>query len=62
MNQIKYLFIILNLYLFNLSKKYHKCPFLNAKEYIYVYRTWLNFKVIYKVIINEYDVIYIQNF
>ena len=52
---IKYFFIILNLYFFNLSKKLNKCPILNAKEYIYVYRTWLNFKVIYKVIINEYD-------
>ena len=55
MNKIKYFFIIINLYLFNLSKKIYKCPFLNAKEYIYIHRTWVNFKVIYKVIINEYD-------
>ncbi len=55
MNKIKYFFIIINLFLFNLSKNIYKCPFLNAKEYIYVYRTWSNFKVIYKVIINGYD-------
>ena len=55
MKKIKNFFIIINLFLFNLSKNIYKCPFLNAKEYIYVYRTWSNFKVIYKVIINGYD-------
>jgi hypothetical protein len=53
MNKIKYFFFILNIYLFNFSKK--KCPFFNAKEYIYSFRTWTNYKVIYKVIINNYD-------
>jgi len=27
----------------------------NAKEYFYIQRTWTNYKVIYKVIINKYD-------
>ena len=50
-------FLILNLFLFNFSKKKLnlKCKYFNAKEYIYIHRTWTNFKVIYKVIINEYD-------
>ena len=48
-------FFIFNIYFFNVSKKILKCPFFKAKEYFYIYRTWTNFKVIYKVIINEYD-------
>ena len=55
MKILKKIFFVLNLYLFNFSKKNIKCPFIKAKEYIYIQKTWTNFKVIYKVIINEYD-------
>ena len=52
MNKIKFFFFFINLFL---SKKINICPFINAKEYMYIYRTWVNFKVIYKVILNNYD-------
>lgn len=46
----------MNLFLINFSKKIFNCPFYKAKEYFYIYRTWTNYKVIYKVIINNYDI------
>ncbi len=54
----KKIFFLLNLFIFNFNfcKKIFKCSFFNAKEYFYIHRTWTNFKVIYKVIINNYDV------
>lgn len=32
-----------------------KCPVLNAREWIYIHKTWINHKVVYKMIPNYFD-------
>ena len=49
-------FLIISLYIKENSLNSF-CPKLSSKEFIYKFKTWNNFKVIYKCITNNYDIL-----
>jgi len=52
---MKFFYFLFFLFLYSNQKNKLICPLIPVKNWIYIHKTWVNNKVIYKIIINKYD-------